>query len=446
MNQPLVGVMTKSNFRRASALLQAAVLAVAGIIPFLVSSNVSAATLADRSATIDKSAISSSDVEFLFGYDLQDTTNTKAGIIYEFCTTPLGSCTLPTGMDVQTANVHDAQSAWPSNATAFTASTEAADVGDCTNNADAFMLCYERDETVATLVTGGPVTHTISGITAPSAIQSVYIRISVFSNDDFLTVNLLDQGIVAVAFVDQLTINGRVQERLDFCVAAIDDDDSLPVDVATCAALTDSVIDLGVIDNTNVVVSPEEPTLTNGSDDDYGILMVNTNASGGVVVAYYPEDPSAVSGADTHQLKSFRVVPTDCDASAASVVDQCFVSASGVTAETIAAGTERFGIQVPCVDSTQGAAPYTFNLAPGVPNLYNNVDNDASEAANCENEAVDAGLEFGWNATGTADTLASSTTVVDDEIVKIRFGATASATTPTGTYTVVTTYIATPKF
>jgi hypothetical protein len=36
--------------------------------------------------------------------------------------------------------------------------------------------------------------------------------------------------------------------------------------------------------------------------------------------------------------------------------------------------------------------------------------------------------------------------VVDDEIIKLRFGATASATTPTGTYVVVTTYIATPTF
>ncbi len=440
----IFGSSSDLSLKRPFTFLKISVLVFALMVPLLSSQYVSAATMTNRSATINKSAVSSTDVEFAFGYDLIDTAATKAGITYEFCTTPLGTCTLPTGMDVQTSNTHDSQSGWPSNATAFAAVSEASDTGDCTANTNSYMICYSRDETVATGVTGGAVTHTISGITAPSSVQTVYIRISIYSDNDFETADLLDDGTVAVAFVDQLTVNGRVQERLEFCVAAIDDDDSLPASVTACTSLTDSNVDLGVIDNSSVSVSPVEPTTTNGSDDDYGILMVNTNASGGIVVAYYPEDPTSVSGSDTHQLKSFRVVPADCDASASSETDQCFVSASNSSSgTTFSAGTEAFGVHVPCIDTSQGT---TSNLG-SVPDYYNNADDDTSNSSDCQNTGTgDTGQAFGWNASGTADTHASSSTIVDDEIIKLSIGATAAATTPTGSYTVVTTYIATPTF
>jgi hypothetical protein len=64
-------------------------------------------------------------------------------------------------------------------------------------------------------------------------------------------------------------------------------------------------------------------------------------------------------------------------------------------------------------------------------------------AADCENEGE---TEFAWSNSSTATTLVSSTNVVDDEIVKLRYGARAAATTPTGSYTVTSTYIATPTF
>ncbi|HEX9679387.1 MAG TPA: hypothetical protein VGA08_02090, partial [Candidatus Saccharimonadales bacterium] len=57
-----------------------------------------------------------------------------------------------------------------------------------------------------------------------------------------------------------------------------------------------------------------------------------------------------------------------------------------------------------------------------------------------------AGDLWAWDETGTADRIATSTTVVDDEMLILRFAATSAITTPTGTYTVVSTYIATPTF
>lgn len=447
MKQTFAGFDVSARIRRMSAIAQAAILVTAALIPLVLSSSASAGQLTNRSAAINDSVINSTDVEFRFDYDLINTAATKAGIIYQFCTTPLGTCTLPTGMNVQTANTHDSQNGWPSNGTAFAPVSEAANVGDCTLNTNTYMICYSRDEGVATAITGGAVDHTISGITAPSAIQSVYIRISIYSDDDFGSGDILDQGTVAVAFVDQLTINGRVQERLDFCVAAIDDTDTVPVNVSTCSGLTDSNVDIGVIDDGSIAVAPVTNTPTNGSDDDYGILMVNTNASGGVVLGYYAEDPTSVSGGDTDQLKSFRVVPTDCNATASVTTDQCFVSASNAgSGSTITQGTEMFGMYIPCVDQNDGSRSTTANLTT-VNGAYNGSDNSTSTVADCENETFTSGTAtVAWNTGSSADTLISSTSVVDDEIVKLRFAATASSTTPTGSYTVVTTYIATPTF
>ena len=427
--------------RRFLLVALALALAVGSVLPFLPSKEATAAQLTSRKATINKSAVNSSDVEFAFAYSIGNTTNTKAGIIYEFCTTPLGACSLPAGMNVQTSNSHDSQSGWPTNGTAFAPVSEAADVGECTLNTNSYMICYSRDEAVATGTTGGAVTHTISGITAPSSIQSVYVRISLYTNDDFLTGNQLqssgtdDVGTVAVAFVDQLTVNGRVQERLEFCVAGIDDDDSLPSAVSTCSALSDSNVDLGTIDNTAIQRTPVEPTATNGADDDYGIAMANTNASGGLVVSFFPEQDT---GGSNEQF-SFRVDNAPCDAGQPSSVDQCFIDASAA-GEAFVAGTERFGMHIPCIDTTQGT---TSNLG-SVPGAYNNADNDTSSSADCE--GTDAGNDFAWNESLTAATIASSSTIVDDEIIKLRFGATAAATTPTGSYTVVVNYIATPTF
>ena len=442
----------RERLRKHVALLQAALLVMALLIPMLLTGRVSASQLTSRSATINNSKIHNgttsinNDMEIVFGYTLIDTAATKAGITYSFCTTPLGTCTKPTGMDVQTSNTHDSQASWPTNGTAFAPVSEAANVGDCTVNTNTYMICYSRDESVATGVTGGAVTHTISGITAPSSIQTVYIRIAVYSDNDFGSGDLLDSGTVAIAIVDQLTINGRVQERLEFCVAGVDDADTMPVDVSTCSALSDSNVDIGIIDESSIAVSPVNVTATNGADDDFGILMLNTNSQGGVTVGYYADDASSVSGGDTDQLKSFRVVPANCNATASVTNDQCFVSAVNTgEGSTITSGFELFGMYVPCV--VQGTGGSTTSNLTTINDAYNGSDEAITTVADCENETFTSGSALvGWNTGSTAETLISSSSVVDDEIVKLRFAATASASTPPGSYTVVTNFIATPTF
>ncbi len=419
-----------------SLLIIAFIVALAGLAPLYMTQTATAAQLTTRKATISTSVAASTDVEFAFSYSIPNTAAAKQGIIYQFCTTALGSCTLPTGMSVQAAT-HDAQTGWPSNGTAFTAHA-VTDENDCDMSTTNSKMCFER--TSAT-TGGGAVTHTISGITAPSSQQTVYIRIAIYSDNAFLGANKLDQGAVAVAFNDQLTVNGRVQERLAFCVAAIDDAAALPADVATCSALTTTVVDIGVVDNTTVAKSPvDDNPPTSQGNDDYGIAMVNTNASNGVSITFFSEQ----AGSGTNQLRAFRVTGATCNASAATLTDQCFRSAAGDTSggTAVTAGNEYFGMNIPCIDTTQGS---TVNL---VADTDFDGDGTTTSAANCEN--TDTNTTFAWNDTSTATEIAtsagSSVKVVDDEIVKLAFGASAEATTPTGAYTVVSTYIATPTF
>ncbi len=409
--------------------IQAAVLVTAGILPFMAG-QASAAQLTARSATIDKSKVSSTNVQFAFAYNAPTTTNNQQGIMYQFCTTPLGTCTLPAGMAVQAAT-HVNQTGFPTNATAFAAHA-VSDQGQCTMATNAYIMCFSRTQATTG---GGALTHTIAGITAPSSKQTVYVRITLYSDTAFATPQ--DTGTVAVAFVDQLLTSGRVQERLDFCVAAITNPAVLPTTVAICSGLGTSTIDIGVIDNSSIVTSPVAITATNGANNSYGILMLNTNASGGSVVSYFPE--LAASG--TNQLRDFRVTGATCNAANTTLTDQCFQNAA-VGGTTFVAGTERFGLQIPCIDTTQG----TTAVLGSVPAAYSNTDNNTTSVLNCQDTTIDTGVKFAWDNSGTAVNLASSAGVVDNEIVKVRYGATASSTTPTGAYTVTTNYIATPTF
>ena len=211
----------------------------------LLSSSASAEQLTTKKVTINKSAASSSDVEHLFSYTIV-TSAAVQGIIYQFCTTPISTCTKPTGMAVQAAT-HDGQSGFPANATAFTAHT-VSNEGDCDMTTTDSKMCFER--TSATAGTGA-VTHTISGITAPSSNQTVYVRVSLYSDNAFVTGNLTDSGVVAEAFVSQLTINARVQETLLFCIGT---DDSGAV--GDCTDISGTTVDIGVVSDAAVSISP----------------------------------------------------------------------------------------------------------------------------------------------------------------------------------------------
>lgn len=444
--------------------LLAMALAVSGLAPvFLLDNQAGAASIDSRKVTISTSQSAATAVEYDFEFDWANTTDVE-GIIFQFCTTPLGTCNLPNGMDVSNDLVTlDAHTGFPTNGTAF--AEQATSTGDCSDTGSASsvtMYCVNRTQaatgtgTNATVDLGAIINPTLGAGTCTSSVFcTVYVRISLYPNSTFTASSSTNNGVVAAGITQRLTVNGRVQERLDFCVSAIDDggagDTTLPVassDSCSTIGQTTTTVDIGVIDDSGVQIAPVDTTATNGANDDYGIAMVKTNASGGVAVTFFAEPDSG----GTEETRSFRVDNATCTAGqpgSPSFVDQCFRSAlSAGTGQTIGAlGDEWFGVYVPCVDQGDGTRSTTTALT--VDADFNGFDDTTTRVADCENadKTDNSSLpNIGWNSSATATTLASSTGVVDDEVIKLSFAAQAASTTPTGFYTVVSTYIATPTF
>ncbi len=461
---------------QSSNLLIATAFALSGLMPILLSAQADAAQLASRKVTITSSEPSKTNVSYAFAFTIPTGAGTPVqSIAFSFCTTPLGTCTLPTGMDVGTTSAQVNATQTFSQTPVFTEQTSTA--GACSGvaaNNTATQYCVTRtggtSGSAETDGAGNAKAITVDGITNPSIPSgnntAVYIRIALYSDNAFATP--VQDGTVAAAIVNQLTVTGRVQERLVFCVFALDDvagssatagtaAGNMPTDCTASEATASTNVDMGVIDNSTVAKSPVNNTPpTSLGNDRFGAALLNTNATSGVALTYYP----TLASSGTNELRAFRVPGSTCNVSGTSLVDQCFISAA-TTGEGFVAGTERFGTQIVCVANAatnsigttsnlgkNGAGTYTSGSGAGgsFNTAYSNTDDSMVDDGSDDCENSDIGVKFAWDASGTAVPLISSVTVVDDELVKMRYGATASATTPTGTYTVATTYIATPTF
>ena len=452
----------------------AVIFAATALVPLLYQSHAGAATLASRSVTASDSRPAQTGVTYTFSFDTQSNFDIQS-MIFQFCDAPLGTCTLPgesglTTADNDTEMDVDEATASPGAFTGTTATAFAevtVDTGACTE-ADggpqiSTMYCVKRTETTDEVA--GTKTFVINNVINPT-IQSgnneeIYVRISLYNDENFA--NAEDDGIVAASTVNQLIVTGVVQERLVFCVFALDDtagsnggsvgtgNGDYPTNCSANEATASSTVDIGVVDNVSIARSPVDnnPPTANGNDR-FGAAMVNTNASNGVQVAYFPVQ----AGSGTNQLRSFRVTGATCNASATNLTDPCFQSAA-TTGTAYTAGSERFGMNIACIaDSGTITAGTTANLGSGGAGVgtgnthnqnYDGSDNDVVDDGfdNCETEAS---TNYAWDDSGTTVNLVAADTVVDDELIKLTFGATAEATTPTGSYTVSTVYIATPTF
>jgi hypothetical protein len=465
---------------RNSNLFIAVAFALSGFMPIILSSEANAAQLTGRSVTIETSQPDAEGVDYTFKFSTTGTDVDVQSMVFTFCTAPLGTCTLPGGAGAGKLNVSRSTVA-PGTFTGTqpTQFTEygGVDAGACTD-ADggvnlATQYCVTRTETLEEAAGAKEFTITdIHNPTIPSGNNlSIYVRVTLYSDTAFATE--VHDGTVAASIVNQLSVTGRIQERLVFCVFALDDAagsgavgagaGQQPTDCSATEANASTSVDIGVIDNLSIARSPtNNAPPTSLGNDRFGAAIVNTNASSGVAMTYYAS--AATSG--TEELRAFRVPGATCVNGGTSLVDQCFVSADDSAGETFTAGTERFGIQLACVANSDTAAGRgtTSNLGKNGSGVYTagtgsggsfntvydagraNLDDDTA-GDDCENGAgVTLTDKYGWRDSATAQPLISSTTVVDDEMVKFRLAATANATTPTGTYTVASTYIATPTF
>ena len=403
----------KRNKTRLQLSLQLAVVLAGLIAPlFLLTSNTSAAVLSARSLTLGTSKPTATNT-WTYGFTTPATTNIGS-LMFQACTTPLGTCSSPgSGLNMN-VGATTLGTGWTS-ATAFTRGSGS---GSCT--AAANVMCTTR---TAASETAGARTLTASLQVNPTTVGSYFVRITTFSDNGYTTV--VDTGVVAFSITEQLTINARIQEVLNFCVGTTAVDDATTSPASDCTGISGTTVDIGVLDSGAINVTP---IATNGGSNSNGIAMLRTNAQTGVVVQYFSEQDTS-SG----QLK---VVGAACSGS--SNTDQCINDSA--TQATFSAGTEAFGMTIAAVNCVSTTS-YTCLFTSGTYRLSRDSNYDGTGG-----NSYGATQGYAWNDTATPVTIASSSTVVDDEALILKFAATPSITTPTGAYTVVSTYIATATY
>jgi len=369
--------------RRAGALFAAIGLAFATLVPAMVS----AATVTERSVALSSSAKGATGVNYNVGFKAQHAST--GAVVVDFCTTPnIGTtCSTPSGFSIGTLTT-------PSNGHA---------VSKIDSNTAKVVLS-------SAVGVGDPVSFTLSDITNPSSVSTIYARIVTYTDD---TTNFgysaaddldnggggkvhLDDGSVAISINNGFDVSGRVLETLVFCASG----DSLTL--TDCSDATPASVTLG----SGGILST---TLSEGTVH----TLVSTNAASGAVV----------------NLKSNT---TGCGGLSRVGADT-FANGCGITplttAGTIADDAAKFGLKLGSLSAVTGAinAVGSYNTS----NYYMNwVSGDATGVTSPYGDPIYNTNSAPVNV-GKAD---------------LTFGANISNVTPAGNYSATMNLIATGKF
>jgi hypothetical protein len=420
--------------RRALLVLLALLVVASGLTPLMNAGNASAAAVTQRSLTITTGVVSATG-NYTFAFTPGSTTQIQS-VFFQSCTTALGACTAPSGINLSGGAV--SQSGFQ-GATSFAKDTATSSPVACNVTTN---LCAKRTDATAQTLTAHSIIDTgavnPNGTSCATINCTFFVRISTFSDTAYTTG--VDSGTVASSTTQTLTINATIQETLTFCVGATTVDDSNTTTPPLCASVSGSSVNLGTMSSANTSVTPV--TAGNGGDGNNGIAELSTNASLGATVGY-----DSIQQAGTNHKGTLRVVSATCNAGNVNT-DQC-IDAQGTTQGTFTAGTEKFGMTIAAVNCKATTA-YACSFTGGTYNLIRDTQYDGTGAntyptdTNLVSGTTNAG--YAWDETGTDDTIASSTTVVDKEAMILKFAATPNVVTPTGSYTAKADFVATPTF
>ncbi len=413
----------KQNSRLRSKSLvfvSALTLAVSGLLPLTMGS-ATAAQITNRSIELESAQAGSGGQniyhEFKFTVPTGTTLTNLGSVEFTYCTTPLGACTAPTGLDLRTTGGSYALGTGSAADQGINGSLPANTFAKDTAGETANRIRIKATSTNSIAANDDVLFH-FTGIEnpttssySPNGNNTFFVRITAWSSTAYGGGS--DNGVVAAAIVPLLTVSARVQEILNFCVGSTTVNDGTTSVAADCAALAGSPsIDLGVADTTTT------GAVTDGSTKAHGVFMVRSNAVNGTTIGY-----RAVQQTGTTYKGSLRVVGATCSgasntvAAANSQTDMCFNSNAAKTALT--ASVEEFGMTGKFINRASSGTP-TANLA-----LATDYDSTGVEG-------------YAWDQSGAfvsiADSNASTDKVLDDEAVVLKFAAVAALTTPTGQY------------
>jgi hypothetical protein len=256
---------------------------------------------------------------------------------------------------------------------------------------------------------------------------------------------MVDSGTTASSTTQLFTVNAQVEEALSFCIGATAINDATTA-VPLCSSITGTSLNLGVLSPSSVNVSPVSSTF--GGDNNNGLAELSTNAANGTIVDY-----NAVAQSGTNHTAALRVAGATC-ASGASNTDQCINSLA--TPTIVTAGTEAFGMTVAGVNCSNTTTYYPCSFSGGTEHLDPTANYDCtgstgnttypSNTTDTSQVAGPTGCEYMWDESGSQDTIASAASPVGSEALILKFAASPNLVTPTGTYTAVADFMATPTY
>ena len=333
------------------------------------------------------------DATHTFTFDPASSGTVRA-FGFQYCTTAFGTCTAPTGLDVDTTPAVLTQT---NEGVAFT-NAYALSVGLSSNNNAVFVNGTGNTLTAGTT---GTIVFAFDDVTNPTSAGTFFVRMQTFS--DAGAVTQVDDGIVTGAITTGIAITARVAETLGFSTTA--DDAGDPAETAACVPLTGTgALAIGDANNTLAIAT---------TYDEFSAFRLFTNAGNGAVVSYRGNTLTK-----------------------APLLDD--INAIGATKASSAPGTEQFGLAVDAnggifTDDTGGfggANQLTLVTA------YNGGEGTITTGGTAQ-------FAFVANA---LTTIASSTSPISCDTGAVRYIANISPLTPAGTYTTTIVYYGVPTY
>lgn len=403
--------------RLAYAALAVALLSVV-LLPTFASKVFAYGQVTTRSIKLSDSTPGATGISYLVAFTPATTATSIAGIVVDFCSSdplPGDPCTQPSGFTVGTPTVTGVTITGQSGGSWSASSANSGRTLELSNSGSI------------TGTPSGTASFTLTTATNPAApAGTFYGRIFTFNADTdpaawvtdqadgSSTLGVVDAGGTALSTATSIGITAKVQEQLSFCVSGS------AITANDCAnTLTAPNLILGHDNGSGTLIL--DATLV---DTEAAYTAASTNATTGLVVRMKDTSTSTCGGLSDNGGTS------------------CFIPSAntGTTTggQTISAGTAAFGM---CV------LPGSANTTPQSP--YDN----SGTFSNCS--TTPTGSQYGMDEVTASTTkvistygspIFSSTGPLTKEGDTLIFAATASNTTPAGTYTVNESLVATGTF
>jgi hypothetical protein len=323
-------------------------------------------------------------------FTLPAVGNPNVGSIkFQYCTTAIGSCSTPAGLDTTNATYGS-----ESGATGFSL---VASTGGGGTNGSPYLT-----RTAAAINAGTAVSYQLIGVTNPNntncyaAINfakencSFFVRISTYGCTDTLC-STIDTGVVTASTAQQITLTGIMPESLIFCTGGT---------VLTSSGVPDcSTATTGAV-SFDRLFSPTDTALATTQ------MAASTNAGSGYIITY--QGSTLASG--SNQITALA------------------------SATTGTHGLSQFGLNVvanttPLVGASVAPAANGTNYKGEAASPYDTADNFKFVSGNI------VANSFNGGAGGT-----------DAQIFTVSYVVNVPGSQPAGTYTTTLTYVCTPTF